>query len=140
MSKEKKEIEEHLKIALKEIGEIKPWFDKNFQTWIFYHDLYPVEYSGDSKEEVISNYPLYLKEFIKHRLQEKLAPIMKKKTNGRGGERIGAGRPRKSESEEEQKVRIYLPQDIVNFLKRPGVISSIRNLIAAAPRPPSHLP
>ena len=33
----KKEIEEHLKIALKEIGEIKPWFDKDMNAWIFEH-------------------------------------------------------------------------------------------------------
>ena len=27
----KKEIEEHLKIALAEVGKIKPWFDKDCQ-------------------------------------------------------------------------------------------------------------
>lgn len=70
----KKEIEEHLKLALEEVGKIKPWYSKDFKTWIFYHPLYPVEYSGDTKEEVIKNYPLYLREFIKHRLQDKLAP------------------------------------------------------------------
>ena len=30
----KKEIESHLKIALKEVGEIKPWFDKEVDAWV----------------------------------------------------------------------------------------------------------
>ena len=37
----KKEIEEHLQIALKEIGEIKPWYDRSLKCWLFSHDLYP---------------------------------------------------------------------------------------------------
>lgn len=61
----KKEVNEHLKIALEEIGEIKPRFSKRFNAWIFKHATYPtVEYAGDSPEEVIKNYPLYLREFI----------------------------------------------------------------------------
>ena len=127
-SKEEKEIEEHLKIALNEIGEIVPWFDKNFQTWVFFHKLYPVEYSGDTKEEVIKNYPLYLKEFIKHRLNKNLAPMMEEKTKGYGGIRVGAGRPISSD----KKVRIYVPSDIANFLKEPGVLTNLRGLIKAS--------
>ena len=30
----KKEIEEHLKVALEEVGEIKPVFVKKYNTWI----------------------------------------------------------------------------------------------------------
>jgi hypothetical protein len=81
----REKIEQHLKIALEEISEIKPWFDKRFKAWIFSHKNYPVEYGGDSKEEVIKNYPFYLREFIKHRLDDKLSPIEEKKTTGRGG-------------------------------------------------------
>jgi hypothetical protein len=55
--------------------------------------LYPVEYGGDSPEEVIKNYPKYLREFIKHRLDDRLAPSVKKMTKGHGGKREGAGRP-----------------------------------------------
>jgi hypothetical protein len=55
-SKEEKEIDSHLAIALQEIGEIKPWFDKDFNAWIFSHPLYPVEYAGDTKKEVIQNF------------------------------------------------------------------------------------
>lgn len=82
---EENELKNHVKLALDEVGEIKPWYDKDFKTWVFYINLYPVEYSGDTKEEVIKNYPLYLKEFIKYRLQDKLAPLMEKKTKGHGG-------------------------------------------------------
>ena len=92
----KKEIDEHLKIALQEIGEIQPWFDKAVGEWIFSNRLYPVEYGGRSSAEVIKNYPKYLREFIKHRLDDQLAPVVQKMTKGRGGKRIGAGRPKGS--------------------------------------------
>jgi len=123
-----KEIESHLKLALKEIGKIKPWFSKEFKVWIFSHDLYPVEYTGDTEEEVLQNYPLYIREFIKHRLQDKLSPLMENKTKGHGGRREGSGRHKGSV---EEKVRIYLPKDIANLLKEPGVLSYLRGLIQA---------
>ncbi|HEV8052896.1 MAG TPA: hypothetical protein VGP47_10410, partial [Parachlamydiaceae bacterium] len=113
---EENEIELHLKQALKEVGKIKPWFDKEFNAWIFSHALYPVEYAGDTEKEVIQNYPFYLKEFIKHRLQDRLSPIMEKKTKGHGGKREGAGR---SKGSKEEKIRVYLPKDIANLLKEP---------------------
>lgn len=125
---EKKEIESHLKLALKEIGEIQPWFSKEFKAWIFSHALYPVEYAGDTKEEVIQNYPLYIKEFIKHRLQDRLSPLMEKKTKGHGGKREGSGRPPGSN---EEKVRVYLPKDIAELLKEPGVLMHLRGLVQA---------
>src|SRR5690242_16245523 len=125
-SAEEKEVEFHLNLALKEIGEIKPWFSRKFKAWIFSHALYPVEYSGDSKEEVIQNYPLYIKEFIKHRLQDKLSPLMEKKTRGHGGKREGSGRPHGSK---EEKVRVYLPKDIAFWIKQPDTITHIRQLI-----------
>ena len=50
----KQEIEKELKIALKEIGPIIPWFDKAVNEWIFSSPLYPsVEYGGETKEEVL---------------------------------------------------------------------------------------
>lgn len=130
MASKEKEIETHLKVALAEIGEIKPWFDKNFHTWVFHHDLYPVEYSGDTREEVIQNYPLYLKEFILNRLSNTLSPFMEKKTKGHGGKRTGSGRPRKKQAGEE-KVRVYLPIDIAVWIKQPEIIPSIRRVIGA---------
>lgn len=118
-----------INLALDEIGEIKPWYDKEFKTWVFYHELYPVEYFGDTKAEVIKNYPLYLKEFIKHRLEDKLSPMMSKKTRGHGGKRVGAGRPKISK--EEQKVRVYLPKDIAQWIKQPDMIRNIRQFVHA---------
>jgi len=122
-----KEIKEHLEIALAEVGEIKPWFDKDFNTWIFSHPAYPVEYSGDTPKEVIKNYPKYLREFITERLNDNLSPLTEKKTKGRGGCREGAGRPIGSFKEE--KIRIYVPIDVANWLKHPGAIQQVREMM-----------
>jgi hypothetical protein len=81
----KQEIKKHLEIALKEIGEINPWFDDDVNEWIFSHPNYPVEYGGNSPEEVIKNYPKYIQEFIKQRLNDNLNPLIEKKTKGHGG-------------------------------------------------------
>jgi hypothetical protein len=110
-----KEIKEHLDIALREIGGIKPWFDKDVNEWIFSHSNYPVEYGGNSAEEVIKNYPKYLREFIKQRLNDNLNPLTEKKTKGHGGKREGAGRPKGSLKEE--KDRVSLPKDIAVWFK-----------------------
>jgi hypothetical protein len=125
-TQEEKEIESHLALALEEIGEIKPWFSKDFNAWIFSHRLYPVEYAGDTREEVIQNYPLYMKEFIKHRLQNRRSPLMENKTKRHGGKRAGAGRPKGSK---EEKERIYVPKDIARFLKRPGALAHLREFV-----------
>jgi hypothetical protein len=122
----KKEIKEHLKMALEEIGQIEPWFDKNYETWVFSHALYPVEYSGETKEEVIENYPLYLQDFINERLKDNLSPITEKKTKGRGGKRIGSGRPQGTTKE--PKKRVSLPLDIANWIVMPDTISHLRAL------------
>jgi hypothetical protein len=123
----KKEIKEHLHIALKEIGLIKPWFDYEVNEWIFSHCMYPVEYGGDSPEEVIENYPLYLEEFIKHRLNDNLNPLTEKKTLGHGGKRSGAGRPMGTIKEPTK--RIVLPLDIATWIGQPGALDKIRNIM-----------
>jgi len=79
VSKEENALALHLELALVEIGKIKPWFSKEYNAWIFSHKYFPVEYAGETSEEVIQNYPLYLKEFIKHQLQYKLSPLMENK-------------------------------------------------------------
>lgn len=132
-----KEIDRNLKIALKEIGEIKPFFNKKFNSWIFSHSLYPdVEYAGDSPEEVIENYPLYLREFIKQRLNKNITKKVEKKTKGRGGKRIGAGRPIKHNKVE--KKRIYVPKviakDLVDFFNHPNSIHTFQHLFAKSKR------
>lgn len=98
----KREIQEHLEIALKEIGKIKPRFNKSVDAWVFSHPKYPVRYAGDSSEEVIENSPLYLEEFIKERLKDNLAPSVEKRTKGRGGKRQGTGRPKGTTKENAQ--------------------------------------
>ncbi|HSX10144.1 MAG TPA: hypothetical protein VLF94_00285 [Chlamydiales bacterium] len=124
----KKEIEKHLKIALKEIGEIKPWFDKDVNAWVFEHRAYPVEYAGESVEEVIENYPKYLCEFIRHRLNDRLHPLIEKKTKGRGGKRPGAGRPKGTKKAPTKVVR--LPVDIAKWIEKPNSYPQVRQLIA----------
>lgn len=123
-----KEIKEQLEIALKEIGKIKPWFDKEVNEWVFSHSNYPVEYAGESAKEVIKNYPKYLREFIKQRLNNNLNPLTENKTKGHGGKREGAGRPKGSIKEE--KERITLPKDITFWFKiNPNSIEMTRSIM-----------
>lgn len=122
----KKKVKEQLKLALKEIGQIEPWFDKNYKTWVFSHLLYPVEYSGDTKEEVIQNYPLYLQDFIDERLKGNLSSLTENKTKGRGGKRIGSGRP--TGTTKEPKRRVSLPVDIADWIVLPETILHLRAL------------
>ena len=80
----KKEIELHLSAALEEIGEIRPWFEEDVDAWVFSHKNYPeVEYADTSKEDVIKHYPEYLREFIRHRLNDNITERAEKKTKGR---------------------------------------------------------
>ncbi len=130
-----KEIKKHVEIALKEVGAIDPWFDKDFNSWIFSHVSYPdVEYAGKTRAEVVKNYPLYLRDFIEERLNKNLAPHIEKASKGRGGKREGAGRPKGTAKE--QKKRVYLPTDIAEwYYNHPfEVESSIRQMIARAHR------
>lgn len=124
----KKEIKEHLHIALKEVGKITPWFDEEVNAWVFSHPNYPVEYGGDSPNEVVKNYPKYLETFIEERLNDNLSPITEKETKGRGGKREGAGRPKGSVKEPKQ--RLYLPIDIVEWFKYdPHACQDVRKLM-----------
>lgn len=123
-----KEIKKHLEIALSEIGEIKPWYDRRFKNWIFSHSAYPVEYAGKSKQEVVENYPLYIREFIKERLKNNLSLLTERETKGKGGKRDGAGRP--VGSKKEHKMRVSVPDDVAIWLKKyPEAIPQVRQLI-----------
>lgn len=128
----KKEIDKNLQIALKEIGEIKPRFYKTYNAWVFCHPSYPdVECAGDSSKEVIKNYPFYLREFIKQRLNHNLSTLTEKKTKGRGGKRQGAGRPKSSRKV--KKTRIYVPKALARPIQdfvSDHSISEVRELIA----------
>lgn len=111
-----KEVNKHLKLALEEIGEIKPWYDREVKEWVFSHPLYPVEYAGSSKKEVVENYPKYLREFIKHRLSDRLEKKVQAKTKGRGGARSGAGRPKGTTKGEKTKI-IRLKASVAEWVK-----------------------
>jgi hypothetical protein len=112
-----KEIEKELAVALKEIGTIRPTFDKETNSWVFSHKLYPVECDGSTQEDVVERYPLYLKEFIKHRLEDRLDKRIEARTHGRGGFRPGAGRPRGSTLE--PKTRVYVPFPFAEWVREP---------------------
>lgn len=121
-------VDHELQIALQEIGPIKPWFDEQVQAWVFEHKLYPESYGGRTKKEVIERYPLYLRQFIEHRLTNNLAPFVEKKTQGRGGKRIGAGRPLGSTRAPTKTVR--LPLDIAMWIKSdPLHLEKVRRLL-----------
>lgn len=122
-----KEIKEHLEMALKEVGKITPWLDEDVNEWVFNHPNYPVEYGGESAEEVIKNYPKYLREFIKQRLNDNLSPLVEKRTKGHGGLRPGAGRP--LGSKKELKLRVSLPQDVASWIVHPESITQVRKLM-----------
>ncbi len=106
------------------MGGIKPLFSKRFNAWVFKHPAYPdIEYHGDSAEEVIENYPIYLRQLIKEMLDRNISPLKR-----RGGKRMGAGRPKGTKKE--PTMRISLPIDIAEYFERPESISEVMKLIA----------
>ena len=123
----KQEIEKELKIALEEVGEIVPYFDKEVGEWVFSHPLYPVECGGATKREVVRKYPFYLKDFIEERLANNLSEYTEKKTKGRGGFRPGAGRPKGTIKEPTK--RVSLPKDIVLWISDKSHWNMIRKLM-----------
>lgn len=123
----KQEVEKELKIALKEIGKIVPWYDKEVDAWVFSHEKYPtVECGRSTGKEVEEKYPMYLKEFIIHRLAGNISAQAEKETKGHGGYRAGAGRPKGTEKE--AKRRIYVPEDLAEWLKEKSHWPLIRML------------
>ncbi len=122
-----KDLKKEVELALAEVGKITPWFDKKFNAWIFSSELYPIECEGNSAEEVIKKYPKYLEVFIEHRMLGKLDDLNEKKTKGKGGARPNAGRP--IGSKKEPSVQIRVPTDIAVWLKQPGIIPNLRNLM-----------
>src|SRR3972149_7229321 len=128
----KKEIDKQLKTALKEVGEIKPWFDDEVNSYVFEHPSYPVEYAGESEKEVIENYPKYLREFILHRLDDRLHPLMEKQTKGRGGGGAGAGGPKGATEAPPKEGR--RAKEIAEWMESPGSTPQVRHLIARASR------
>lgn len=123
-------IKNEVQIALSEIGTISPWFDKKFNVWIYSNPLYPIECEGESAEDVIKKYPKYLEVFIEHRLKGKLDSLNERKTKGKGGAREGAGRPKGTLKEPTKQIRV--PVDIAEWIKTPGMIFHIREMLKAS--------
>jgi hypothetical protein len=124
----KSEIKKEVTIALSEIGVIVPWFDNEFNTWIYSNPLYPIECEGQNAEEVVKKYPQYLEVFISHRMDGTLDSLNEKKTKGKGGYRPGSGRPKGSVKE--LKKRIYIPADIADWFEHyPNACQDIRKLM-----------
>lgn len=127
----KSEVKKEVKLALSEIGDITPWFDKDFNAWIYSNPLYPIECEGKTAKEVIEKYPKYLEVFIEHRMRGKLDAVNEEKTHGKGGARPGAGRPKGSIKEPTKQIRV--PLDIAAWLNHPGIVEHIRQMIQAYP-------
>ena len=128
----KEELEKHLSIALQEIGEITPWYQEDVGCWIFEHVNYPVSCGENTPEAVKEKYPLYLKEFLLHRLQDRLDPLTEKAVKGRGGARKGAGRPKKEEKTRTKTIR--LPENLYGaamwLRKHPEALPEIHKIMA----------
>jgi hypothetical protein len=103
--------------ALKTIGGITPWYEDDVTAWVFEHEAYPaVRAAGDSAEEVIQSYPLYLRDYLEEELKGNVSPLAASTfSGGRGGKRLGAGRPRTGE----KTGTVRLPVYIVDWLKTP---------------------
>lgn len=125
----KSQVKKEVTLALSEIGKVNPWYDKDFKCWIFSSPLYPVECEGKTAEEVINKFPKYLEIFIEHRMKGKLDPINEQKTVGKGGLRPGAGRPKGTTKPPTKQIRV--PLDIADWLKTPGVIIHIQEMLKA---------
>ena len=127
-----KEVVRHLKLGLKEVDEITPWYDEEVSCWMFSHPLYPtVECGGDSLEEVKQNYPLYLREFIEERLANNLSSYAEEQTSGKAGIRSTMKRQKKEETASTKTVR--LPEQLVSVAKwlknHPEAIDEVHKLM-----------
>ena len=81
-----KEIQKHLKIALKEIGKIKPIYDKNKNKYFCEHYLYPyVKQYHNREDECVAKYKSQLMNFIKMRLTGLIPQDMCGTTKGMAG-------------------------------------------------------
>jgi hypothetical protein len=77
---------------------------------------------------VIENFPKYMREFVKQRLNDNLADTVEKRTFGHGGKREGAGRPKGTIKE--PKERVSLPVDLAEWFRcNPAAIEITRKML-----------
>lgn len=62
-------------------------------------------------------------------MKGKIDAINEKKTKGKGGARLGAGRPKGSTKKPTKQIRV--PLDIAEWLSHPGTVEHIRQMIKA---------
>ncbi|MEW6667635.1 MAG: hypothetical protein AB1512_20700 [Thermodesulfobacteriota bacterium] len=122
-------VEKELKNALKEIGEIKPWWSEDDKMYVFEHETYPTLMHADSDpDEVVKGYERALRRFIQYRMRGQVAESVERITSGRGGYRPGAGRPKGSTKGKTR--RISLPEDVAAWLKEdPAHIEKLRAMM-----------
>jgi hypothetical protein len=122
-------IKHELALALQEVGTIRPWFSDVDGFWVFSHTAYPtVDYMGDTPEDTITGYTRILEAFLCERLNGTVAGFVDQLTVGRGGKRVGAGRP--IGSVKTPSLRISVPTDIANWLKgQPDHWEQVRKLM-----------
>jgi len=59
--------------AIHEVGHVQPWYDPEVKEWVFEHPAFPVQCAGNTRAEVIRDYPLYLREYIIQLANDNLA-------------------------------------------------------------------
>ena len=116
------------KEALALVGPIEPQYDGETGFRFFESPHFPhMEVHGDTAEEVMAQYPEFLKIHLQDLDAKRVAPFIAEATPGWGGFRPGAGRPRK-----EPSVRKYLPADIAAWLDRKENLEKVRQLMNRA--------
>lgn len=123
------QLDEEVKKALEEIGEIAPWWSEEDGMYVFEHPAYPFVMHADPDEaEAKAGYLRAITGFIEDRLAGMVAPDVDRVTSGRGGVRPGAGRPRKDVA----TIAIRLPEDVARWLKADpeNHIAAIRRIMA----------
>jgi hypothetical protein len=111
------EVLKALEVALSEVGSIQPKRDTETNAWVFVSSLYPtVECEGSTRKDCIERYPYWLAEFIQFRLKGRITPQDERATSGRGGKRLGAGRPKSAVACATSR-QIRLRPEVAEFLR-----------------------
>lgn len=123
-----KKLDQAVKTALAEIGNISPIWSEEDQMYYFQHPLYPDVIFADEKAMLIEpGYKRILRDFLKDRLAGELADATEANTKGHGGRRDGAGRKKRDMPTKS----IRLPIDIATWLSEPSHVDQVRQLIQA---------
>lgn len=111
-------IDQETEKALSDVGDIIPRQSPDDPAvWLFSHPLYDVEAEGDSPEDCIATYKRWMRIFIQERLIDNLAPNVEAASPGRagrGGARVGAGRPVGTKKAPTRLVRV--PEAVADWL------------------------